>query len=161
MFQELSYYFLLFRLVLLISAKKELLPSSSLIITAASLPSSLSFILVFVCSEHRTVVFSCPLLFRGHSWVCFFMTKFLRVKRFYSRVISFMSWRNPLPSTLRSTLDIPSWLLSNMYIPLTFMWASASHWLGYVWGHYDWVLMVTQYATCLTEKWQAMFSRYY
>ena len=90
----------------------------------------------------------------------FFMTKFLRVKMFSSRVIFFMSWRYPLPSILTSTLDIPSWLLSNMYLPLTFISASASHWLGYVWSGYDWVPMVTQYATCLTEKWQAVFSPY-
>ena len=38
----------------------------------------------------------------------FFMTKFLRVKMFSSRVIFFMSWRNPLPSILTSTLDILS-----------------------------------------------------
>ena len=62
----------------------------------------------------------------------FYMTKFLRVKMLSSRVISFMLWRNPLPCTLTSMLDIPSWLLSNIYLPLTFMWASASHWLGYV-----------------------------
>ena len=90
----------------------------------------------------------------------FFMMTFLIVKMFSSRVIFFMSWKYPLPSILTIMFHIPSLLLFNMYLPLTFIWASASHWLGYVWTGYDWVLIVTQYATCLTEKWQAVFSRY-
>ena len=215
-------------------------------IIASSLPSSIYLSLVFVSSEHGPVVFWCPSLFGAYSLVCFSMMKFLRVKMFSSRVIFLLSWRNPLPSILMSTLDIPSRLLSNMclaknfsrlngsvscgclevdesmpsvdtvfsvrnqkayiclkccdgwafricvsltyfpvdmylllviflnfmivhvpwlwagalYLPLTFMWASATHWLGYVFSHYKSVWIVTKYGTCITEKWQALFSGY-
>ena len=107
--------------------KKELLPSSSLITIATSLPSSLSLTLVFLSSEHGPVVFWCPSLFRGYSSLGFFMTRFLRVKMLSSRVIFFMSWRTPLPSILRSTVNIPPWVLSNMCLAKNF-----SRWDGCV-----------------------------
>ena len=94
-------------------------------ITAASLPCSLSFTLIFVSSGE--VLFWRPSFFWGHSSVCFFMTKFLRVKTFSSRVIFLMSWRKPLPSILTCMLDIPSLVLSNMCLANNF-----SRWDGSV-----------------------------